>query len=156
MPEEVLSLFDNHLIEWMTHLSQGDHLFAQLPPEELQEIYALAYALYGQQHYQEAGYFFRLLIVTQPTEAKYWKAFGSCLQMQKNYEEALNCYMCVYMLKGDLSDPYFYVHTADCYFALKQVELGLKALDTAYLSAKQTNHARILNHVALMREIWSK
>lgn len=148
--------FESDCINWLNELIQGKSLCAQMSQEELQEVYALSYLLYRDRQYHQASLFFRLLVVAQPSEAKYWKGLGACLQMKKSYEEALNCYICSQMLHRHLPDPYLYVYAADCYFALQQVEEGLKALEAARLSAEKTKHLRILQHVALMRERWSK
>ncbi len=75
--------------------------------------------------------------------------------MQHEYEEAINCYLYTQMLNQDKPDPYLYVHAADCYFALKRVKSGLKALEAAHLSAeKEIQDQRVLRHVALMRDLW--
>lgn len=156
MLDNALSPLENHLVEWIDQLAAGQNPLGHVAEEKIQEIHSIAFWLYHEKHYQEAGHFFRLLVVSRPSEPKYWKGFGACLQMQKNYEEAINCYMSAQILKGKQTDPYLYVHVADCYFALKQADAGWKALGAAYLRAKATNDRRVLQHVALMRDIWSK
>lgn len=135
---------------------QEQHPFLEVSENKIQETYRLAYDLYSQRHYQDAGHFFRFLVLLRPAEAKFWKGLGACLQMQKEYEQALDCYFCVEKLAQKPLDAYFYIHTADCYFALKKVKAGLKALEVARLKALKTHDQRVLKHVTLMHELWVK
>lgn len=155
MSDEALSPIEEHFVEWAQQLQKGENSFAQ-PQEKLDEMYAQAYALYEARRYHDAGLFFRLLVAADPTESNYWKSLGACLQMQKNYEEALNCYSCVEMMLGDSTNPYLYIHAADCYFALKQGHHGLRMLERACKKAEKTHDKKIFQHAALLREIWSK
>ena len=75
--------------------------------------------------------------------------------MKKNYKDALNCYRCAQALLKDKTDPYLDVHTADCYFALKQVDEGFQALNRAKLIAEKQHDQAILQHVSFMRERWN-
>lgn len=146
---------ERHLTEWMGQAMEGDYPLADMTQDKIQEIYALAFFFYEKKHYQEASYFFRLLAVLRPSVISYWKGLGACLQMLRDYKEALNCYMSAQNLNREKSDPYLYVYAADCYFALKQIKPGLKSLDAARLSAEQTQDARVLQHVTFMRSRWS-
>jgi secretion system chaperone SscA len=157
MSDEPLNLSETVMTDWIDQVMEGQNAFAQASEEKIQELYALAYVLYCKKKYFEASHFFRLLIVVRPLTAKFWKGFGACLQMQKDYDEALNCYLCCSQLtQHGGTDPYLYVHAADCYFALNRQEEGLKALEVAHLSAKQTEDQPVLQHVALMKQMWSK
>ncbi len=157
MLDEPLNPFEVYLARHMDQLIEGQKFLAQTTEEKIQEIYAFAYSLYQRQQDLEASYFFRLLVIARPQEAKFWKALGACLQMQKNYDEAIHCYMCCEQANyPGLKDPYLYVHTADCYFALGQADRGLKALEVAHSNAKQTQNTQILQHVAFMQQRWSK
>ncbi len=127
----------------------------QLPliPKETAEIYPIAYDLYQRQEYLAAISWFYLLTALDPLEPKYWKGLGAALQMKQKYEQALDCYEHAQTLNKSQPDPYIYIHAADCHFALKHVKQGLKVLEQAKLRA-QSDH-KILNHVALMQELWS-
>ncbi|WP_052236421.1 MULTISPECIES: tetratricopeptide repeat protein [Candidatus Protochlamydia] len=115
-------------------------------------LHYMAYHLYRDRQYEEASLFFRLLTVVNHDEPKYWKGLGACLQMKQDYSEALNCYIHTQSLYNKQLDPYLYIYAADCYFALNQIDDGLKALEAARLSAPQ--NAQILKHVALMKTQW--
>lgn len=154
MLDDVLNAMDSHFLTWVQEMSEGTSPFSHLPEKNLKEGYALAHALYGQKHYQEAGLFFRFLSVARPLEAKYWKGLGACFQMQKEYEHALDCYGWAEQLQGSEVDPALYVHQADCHFALNEKEAGLQALKIAEIRAKQVCHQPILTHLQLMQECW--
>lgn len=157
MSSKALHTSKSDFAEWINQLMEEQRSFAQVPQEKIEEIYALAYVLYQKQQYQESSHLFRLLVIACPFKAKFWKGLGACLQMQKDYEEALDCYCCCAQFSHrDQPDPYLYVQTADCYFALKQIDTGLKALEAARLNAKKTQDMRVLQHVALMQQMWSR
>lgn len=143
--------------DWMNQANEKKGVFSPISKEKINEIYTLAYILYQNQQYQEARILFRLLIEDHPLEAKLWKGLGACLQMQKDYQEALNCYSyCVSFKNQNEIDPYLYIYIGDCHFALKQIKEGLKALEIAFSNAKKTDNQRILQHVTFMQQIWLK
>ena len=143
--------------QWIHQAIGVKNPFEQISKEKEEEMYALAYQFYQQRHYQEASHLFRLLVECSPHEGKFWKGLGASLQMQKDYEEALNCYCCCAQLSPQYQqDPYLYVQTADCYFALNQKEAGLKALEAAHTIACKMNHSSVLQHVAFMQQMWSE
>lgn len=146
--------FDSQILEWADKLAMGNNPFGDVSDEKVKEIYALAYLLYSDRHFQEASHFFRNLILARPAEPKYWKGLGACLQMLKEYDEAIDCYTSAQILKGKEADPYIYLHTADCYFALKDVQEAFKAIKTAEQLAKKNHNQQILGHVKLMHELW--
>lgn len=126
-----------------------------LTQAQIEEHYRSAFALYQEKAYQAANQAFKLLVLARPFEARHWKALGACLQMQKAYEEAINCYNCALAYSSDPIDLSLYVYTADCYFALKQVANGLKTLETAWFYAEERKDQRLCHHIAFMREQWS-
>lgn len=156
MLSETSQQSESELGKGMDQTLQEKHPFIEVPEDKIQETYRFAYDLYSQRHYQDASCLFRFLVLLRPAEAKYWKGFGACLQMQKEYEQALDCYFCVEKLTQKPLDAYFYIHAADCYFALKKVKAGLKALEVARLKALKTHDQRVLKHVTLMHELWVK
>lgn len=147
---------ESQFLEWAHQAAEGKNPYSLAPEEKIKELYALAYFLYGQQHYLEASHLFRLLAAARPSEPKYWKGLGACLQVLKEYDEALNCYASAQMLYRAQTDPYLYLHSADCYIALKEVKNAFKALDAAHKRAEITKDKRVLQHVKLMREMWTK
>lgn len=153
MINDSLEEFEALIVKWW---KQGKaNPLPKMTPEKVLEVYHIAYRLYRDQRYEEAVHFFRLLTIANPFDGRYWKGLGACLQMQKQYEEAINCYVCTQILNRHTLDPYLFVHAADCYFAVGKKEEGLKALNGAQWSAGEQGDQQVLNHVALMRERWS-
>lgn len=150
---ETLSYFEKYIQEGS--IDKDKPLQLAFTPQKTKEIYHTAYHLYREQQYDQAIHLFRLLTILSPTESKYWKGLGACSQMQDDYEHALCCYTCAQILNTDQPDPYLYVHAADCYFALENIEQGFRALEGAQLSAEERNDERVLHHVDLMRKLWS-
>lgn len=156
MQKESLNDVEKDAAQWVLQVLEGQNPFAQVKEENIHDMYQIGYALYQNQEYLKANHFFKLLVMARPLEAKYWKGFGACLQMQKDYEKAIDCYMSAQTFNEIKQDPYLYVYVADCYFALTQAEKGLMALESARLLAEKMHDQRILNHVTLMQELWSK
>lgn len=147
---------EKHFIDWVSQLGEGKNSCGNITKESVDELYALAFFLYQQKHYLEASHYFRLLAAACPSEAKYWKGLGATQQLLKDYDSALNCYASAQMLNGTQPDPYLYLHSADCYIALKETKNALKALAAAGMCAKKNKDQRVLQHVKLMQKIWSK
>lgn len=122
--------------------------------EQTKEIYFKAYYLYREEKYAEATQVFRFLTVSYPLEPKYVKGLAACLQMQKDYTQALKYYLYLEIINKDQPDPYLYIYIADCYFALHEIANGLNILEIARLKGEEQKDEKILNHVALMRELW--
>ena len=156
MSAKQITATERQFLEWAHQAAEGQNPYGHAPEEKIKELYALAYFLYGQQHYLDASHLFRLLAAARPSEPKYWKGLGACLQVLKEYDGALNCYASAQMLYLTQTDPYLYLHSADCYIALKEVEKAFKALDAAHKRAEITKDKRVLQHVKLMREMWTK
>lgn len=154
--KEVANFFDLDLVNWMEELLEGKNTLINVSKEKLEQVYAFAYLSYQNKQYPIAGYCFRLLIIANPHDKKYWNGLAASLQMQKCYEEALNCYLSVQMLDQHIIDPTLYVHVADCYFALDKEKEGLHALSIAYKEAKKKKNLKVMQHVTLVREIRSK
>jgi type III secretion system low calcium response chaperone LcrH/SycD len=143
------------LSNWMVEVIDGKNPFDSIPENKIQEIYRMAYALYQQKNYLTASYFFRLLCTARPADPNFWKGLGGTLQMQKNYEEALNCYLSSSLLcNQDSPDPALYAYAADCYFAINQTAEGIQALKAAEAAAKKTNNESVLRHVNVMLQQW--
>ena len=148
---------ENHVDNWLKDIEEKNSPFPSLSEKKIDDLYALAYFLYQNRRYNEAEQFFRILVVLKPGKIKFWKGFGSSLQMQQDYAQALNCYLCAVQLTEPQSvDPYLLVQAADCYFGLKKSEEALKTLDSAYIIAKKNNQHPILQHVLFMRQLWAK
>lgn len=70
----------------------------RMTAEQLEVIYALAYAHVAQQQYEQALPLFAFLSQYGPTRKHYLSGLGLCLQMLERYEEAI----CIQSLIGTL------------------------------------------------------
>ncbi len=119
--------------------------------EDEEELYGIAYSLYQKKNYFDATIFFRNLLKHSPKETKYWMGLGACSQMLKDYDEALDCYSISEEL-GLKQSPLLYIQAADCFFALNQIDKGLKSLERALQLSG--NNKKISEHIAFMRKVW--
>jgi len=94
--------------------------------EEFDALYALGYNFYNQGKFAEALQAFGFLLMHDQMERKYYKAFASCQQMLKRYEEAVRNYSMASIL--DMTDPEPTFHTAECMVALNMPEEAKQAL----------------------------
>lgn len=139
---------------WESKLDRPGNLPA-LTADIQKDLYRIAYDLYQKRQYKRAIPFFHALTLAAPFEADNWKGLGACYQMEHHYEKAIQNYICAQLQHKDKPDPYIYVYAADCYFALNQIEQGLKALEGAKAVAEKQKDTRILRHVALMSTLWN-
>ena len=58
MSAETVSPTKRQFLEWACQVAEGKNPYSNLPEEKIAEMYALAYFLYGQQHYLDASHFF--------------------------------------------------------------------------------------------------
>jgi type III secretion system low calcium response chaperone LcrH/SycD len=104
-----------------------------IPPEQLDGLYALAHSLYSHGKYDESGNLFRLLVMIEPFEYKYTFALAACLQMETKYLDSATTYLMAASI--DTSTPMPHYHAAECYLKLHDpgsacISLGL-AIDAA-------------------------
>jgi len=120
----------------------------------LSEAYRMAYQYYQTRQYREALPLFRVLVVGNHEERKYWKGMAACLQMIQEWKEALLCYQTAIFLDPD-SDLELYIHAADCCFSMDQVNEGLDLLNKVKEKAEKAGNKHILTHVDLMESVWN-
>ncbi|HYC37691.1 MAG TPA: SycD/LcrH family type III secretion system chaperone [Usitatibacter sp.] len=114
--------------------------------QEFDALYALGYNLYNQGKFGEALQAFGWLLMHDQLERKYYKAFGSCLQMLKRYEEAVRNYSMASIL--DLTDPEPTFHTAECMVALGMPKEAIEALEMVLLDTKDKPDYQVMNQRA--------
>lgn len=127
-----------------------------LMPNEFEEedvifLYELAYNLYQANDFTQAGEIFQRLVICKPFEPRYWQAFGSCLHMQKRYQEALTSWSMWCLIEEENPFPHF--HAAESLFSLGETTEGLKALQAA--ENRDTNGA-LKEKIEGLRLAWRK
>lgn len=118
--------------------------------DRTEELYQYGYHLYNHGKYAESSEFFQALTQLDPHDYDHWVGLGAAKQMQQLYQEALVAYTTASILKS--TDPALYFHMANCCFALKYIEQGLKALDAAESLAN--NNQALISQLAILRQAW--
>jgi|EndMetStandDraft_7_1072992.scaffolds.fasta_scaffold457703_2 type III secretion system low calcium response chaperone LcrH/SycD len=111
--------------------------------EEFEALYALGYNFYNQGKFAEALQAFGFLLMHDQLERKYYKAFGSCQQMLKRYEEAIRNYSMASVL--DLTDPEPTFHTAECMVGLGMPAEAIEALEIVVAQTKGKAERQVMH-----------
>lgn len=119
----------------MEPLSQPQKNINPLTNESQEVMYELARHAYLAGDYTEAYAHFCLLTWTQPQKRLYWLGLAAALQMMKRYQEALEAYGVAASI--DEKDAMLFFHTAECLYALGQLEPACRALQAAVDLASQ-------------------
>lgn len=94
---------------------------------DLEPVYALGFSLYNQARWSEALQVFSYLAYHSHLDQRFHVARGACLQMMKQFEEALRAYGPAYVL--DASDPVVCLHIAECFIALRKKDEARSVLE---------------------------
>lgn len=114
-----------------------------------EQIYWVAHNLYTGGKYADAERMFRVLALRLPRDKRFWMGLGACLQMQHQYQSAINAYSRIL----SEADPYPYIHLAECYLGLHQTEEMLNQLDLAkIIASKEQKFDNLIKHLTL----WEK
>ena len=114
----------------------------RLSAEQLEVIYALAYAHVAQRQYAQALSYFAFLSQYGPTRKHYLAGLALCLQMVDRYEEAIRMYSLIGLLFPDAVDATLRI--AECQLAMQDYEQGRKSLELVVQYAReQGGHAEI-------------
>lgn len=100
-----------------------------LTHDQLETIYAMAYSVYSSGDYEKALKIFRFLCFFDHLEKNYWLGLGGCLQMLKEYEQAIEAYSNSMML--DSENPAIPLLAAECHLALDHKEQAISGLTAA-------------------------
>lgn len=111
-------------------------------------IYAQAYRLYNTGKYKDACNLFRLLVMINPTEAKYTLGMAACFHMQKEYKTAADMYMLCSVIDSASPIPPF--HASDCYIQMKDFVSALFSLELAAQKAGQKPEYKVLKDRATL------
>ena len=99
----------------------------RLSADELEVIYALAYAHVTQEQYAQALPVFTLLVTYAPTVKHYLSGLALCLQMCERYEDAIGTYSLLGMLNPESPEPALQV--AECQLMLGRTADAAEELD---------------------------
>jgi type III secretion system low calcium response chaperone LcrH/SycD len=112
--EEAAAIAKNILGLWGAGGTLGQAM--GLTERECEAMYALGHGLYSQAKYEDAFKIFARLVAYDHLDSRYQLALASSMQATKRYEEALQQYMVVTVMRVD--DPLPVYHCAECLLAL--------------------------------------
>lgn len=93
----------------------------------MEGMYSFGYRLYNTGKYDQAIQLFRLLVMLDPTQAKFSLGLAACFHMMKDYKNAATTYVLCSIIDG--KDPLPHYHASDCYIEMHQPELAIAALE---------------------------
>lgn len=119
------------------------------------EIYELAYRFYEAGRYCDAEQFFRLLTSLEMGKPVHWMGLAACLQMQKKYQEAVDCYGAAALLDRRELDPLPHAYAASCLYLLGNITKAKHALNSAKkISKENRKHASLYEHLSFLENQW--
>ncbi len=116
--------------------------------QKIEVIYSQAYRLYNTGKYVEASHLFRLLLVLDPTEAKYGLGLAACLHLLKEYQNAIQAYTLVGIIDGGSPLPHF--HASDCYLQMGDKASAVISLEMAVKRAGEKAEYQVLKDRSLL------
>lgn len=112
--EEAAALAENIFGLWTAGGTMAQAM--GLTDRECEAMYAMGHGFYAQGRYQDAFKIFAQLVAYNHLESRYQMGLASAMQATKRYEEALQQYMIVTVMR--LDDPIPVYHCAECLLAL--------------------------------------
>lgn len=124
--------------------------------DECEALYALGYGMYEQGRYGDALKVFAQLVAYNHLEPRYLLALGGAARMLGRYEDALQQYVAVAVMK--LDDPVPLYHSAECLVALEKLPEAAESLELALaLCADEGSHDALKTRAsALLQAIESR
>ncbi|MDQ8033441.1 SycD/LcrH family type III secretion system chaperone [Bordetella genomosp. 1] len=107
----------------------------RLTSEQLEVIYALAYAHVAQGQYAQALPVFAFLSQYGPTRKHYLAGLALCLQMEARYDEAIRIYSLIGVLFPTAAEATLRV--AECQLAQAQLDAARASLELVLASARE-------------------
>lgn len=130
-------------VEMLSLLSEGYTLsdLAGLQPEQMENLYALAYQYYNADNYEDARNIFRALCLYDPSEEKYFMGLAASEQGLGNYQQASDLYATAAVLSG-LKDPQPMYYAAVCLLKAGKKDEAILALRSLELMGREGKHAK--------------
>lgn len=107
----------------------------------MEAIYQVAYNLYQYGKYDEAIKIFRFLGFFDHYNKKYFMGLGACLQMLKQYKEAIDAYSFAALL--DINDPKPPLYAGECHLVLGNLDEAQSGFTAASEFAEKAGNAAI-------------
>lgn len=120
----------------------------ELPADEMESIYSLAYQKYRHGEYQKAVDLFRYLMVLDSACFKYILGLAASLHRLEEYQGAANHYLLASFYEPSNPIPYF--HGAECYLRLGNTTMAKNGLTLAMTTAGDQEEFRLLKERAAL------
>lgn len=116
--------------------------------DRIEAIYGQAYRLYNTGQYMDASHLFRLLMILDATEPKYYIGLAACLHMLKDFSNAAQVYITCSVIDPTSPVPFF--HASDCYIQLRDRPSAIFMLEMAVQRAGEKPEYQVLKERALL------
>ena len=120
---------------------------------DYESVYALGHNFYRQARYLDALKSFSFLVMHAPFERRFTNAQAACLQMLKQYENAIAFHSLSSVM--DMSDPRPTFHTAECLIALGRMEEAIEALNIVIKQSDAPEFAALKARAQGLLSLWS-
>ncbi len=128
----------------------------ELSKESIEALYFMAYGCYNQGKLEDAANYFRFLTRLDTRTKKHWMGLAASLQMQKQFQKAIQAYEIAAALEP--TDPYVHFHAANCLHDLGNVKDALFALECSKRAIKTQSATDSLKnlsrHINLVYKTW--
>jgi type III secretion system low calcium response chaperone LcrH/SycD len=116
--------------------------------EKIEALYSQAYILYNTGKFRDAIGLFRILIMLDPSEARYLIGLAASYHLLKEYRNAIKTYTICLALDPNNPIPFF--HLSDCYYQINDKASALVTLNMAVKRAENKPEYQILKDRALL------
>ena len=121
---------------------------------DYEAVYTVGHNHYAQGRYADALKAFSFLVMNNPHERRFVNAFASCLQMERQYEEAISFYSLTSVM--DMTDPRPTFHTAECLLALGRMKEAIEALIIVIAQCKTKEQHALKSRAQALLDILNK
>lgn len=113
-----------------------------MKPEDIENLYALAYSLYSSSNHKDAEVVFQSLCLYNHKDVRFWMGLAGSRQANGNLRGAIDAYAMAGTV-GQLSDPLPFLYAARCYIQLGEKENAIGALKGLLVLGDENNPMHI-------------
>lgn len=119
---------------------------------DYESVYALGFSHYRQARYLDALKSFGFLVMHAPFERRFVNAQAACLQMLKQYDNAIAFHSLSSVM--DMTDPRPTFHTAECLIATGRMEEAIDALNIVIEQSGAPEYAALKTRAEGLLNLW--
>ena len=113
-----------------------------MKPEDIENLYALAYNLYTSSNHKDAEVVFQSLCLYNHKDVRFWMGLAGSRQANGNLRGAIDAYAMAGTV-GQLNDPLPFLYAARCYIQLGEKENAIGALKGLLVLGDENNPMHI-------------